>query len=206
MKKSKLLSRIISVILLTIAFSFCISHISVLNEMVEEFVRIVFFFSSSAYDILKDNITLLFFIVIIGSWFLYLFLQKFNFAVRGNVRYKPYFISRYNILTSKIRRVREIDLPKELLFKKLIEIMPRIGFEIKHSDEKNGTIHAITPIREIIRGEIIYVSLTDINGKSMLEFYSTSIISEPTFSSIYRDRNELNYNNFFREFENSLVI
>src|SRR4051812_34152797 len=66
------------------------------------------------------------FIIVLGI--LYFFVFKFNLWVSGNARFKPYFISRYNIMTSKVRYIQEIDLPKKLLFIKLVEIMPAAGF------------------------------------------------------------------------------
>jgi hypothetical protein len=169
-----------------------------------------FRFPESKYHFLENNhilepvLRVSQFIIVLGVFMLGVMI--FNFVVRGFAWFKPYFISKYNILTVKARYVQEIDLPKELLFKKLIEIMPAAGFKIKHTDENNGTIHASTPITWTTWGENIYISLMDVNGKSILEFYSTSIISGPNFRYISRERNERNYNNFLREFENSLVI
>jgi hypothetical protein len=170
----------------------------------------LFIFHRYVNHFLEENniyIAVPLFYFIVGLWFFIFFVQKFNLMVRESELFKPYFTSRYNPLTSKIRRVHEIDLPKELLFKKLIEIMPRIGFIIKHSDEKKGTIHAITPITEIVMGEIIYISLTDVNDKSMLEFYSSSI-SPPGLNHRYilRERNERNYKKLLQEYEESLII
>jgi hypothetical protein len=208
MKKSRLVPRIISILVTVFCLFFFLTSVShSLDKLVKEFVRIILIVSSSVYRFLEENhLGIGLFYFTIGLWVLYLLVQKFNFVVSGYSRFKPYFTSRYNILTSKIRRVHEIDLPKELLFKKLIEIMPHVGFIIKHSDEQRGTIHAVTPITKIVMGEIIYISLTEVNGKSMLEFYSTSISPGFDFKYILRERNERNFKKFLQEYEESLII
>lgn len=205
MKRSKVVPRILFIICLSV-FIYILMPLS-LDDLVNEFTRIVLMVSSFAYQFLEDNhIVIIVAFFALGWWFFSLLMQKFNFVVSENARFKLYFISKYNILTSKIRRVQEIDLPKDLLFKKLIEILPRAGFIIKQSDEKHGTIHAITPITKMVMGEIIYISLAEVNGKSMLEFYSVSIFSGYNFRHILKERNERNFKKLIQEYEESLII
>jgi hypothetical protein len=128
-----------------------------------------------------------------GSWI-------FNNVVGGFAWSKSYFMSRYNILSPKVRHQQEFDLPKQLLFEKLMEAIPIIGFEIIHSDEKNGNIFA-----NKFNRENIYINLTEVNDKTTLNFCSASIYSGFAFN-LSEERNERNYKDLMHEIEKSLII
>jgi hypothetical protein len=129
----------------------------------------------------------------------------FNHVVGGFVWFKPYFMSRYNFMCGNVRHQQEFDLSKQLLFEKLMEVIPVIGFKIKHSDEKNGNIFANKSISWTIYGENIYISLTEVNDKTTLDFCSVSIYRGLAFS-LSEERNERNYKDLIQEIEKSLVI
>jgi hypothetical protein len=137
--------------------------------------------------------------------FLLFSLLIFNSMVGKFVWSKPYFMSPYNLMSAKVRHKEEFDLPKQLLFEKLMEVIPVIGFKIKHSDEMNGNIFANKSISWPSYGENIYISLTEVNDKTTLDFCSASIFSGFAFN-LSEERNERNYKDLIHEFEKSLVI
>jgi hypothetical protein len=132
-------------------------------------------------------------------------LMVFNCLICGYGWSKPYFMSQYNILSPKVRHQQDFDLPKQLLFEKLMEAIPVIGLEITHSDEKNGNIFATKSISWAYVGENIYLSLSEVKDKTTLDFCSVSIFG--LWRSPYsEERNERHYKDLIQEIEKSLVI
>ena len=130
----------------------------------------------------------------------YFGLVFFNYAVRRSTWFKPYFISRYNVLCAKFRHTQEFDFSKEILFEKLLEVLPSAGLEIMQSDLRTGTIFAISDTTWSW-GENIYITLIERNGKTTLDFCSAIV-----FGVYSWDRNKDNYKKMLQEFEESLII
>jgi hypothetical protein len=126
----------------------------------------------------------------------------FTLAVKRIAWFKPYVISKYNILSGKVRYQQEFDFPKELLFDKLLEVMQEAGFKIIQTNRDTCDIFAITrPSWYVWWGENIYVNLKDVNGKTTVDFYSVSILRLYSYG-----KNERNYKKLLQEFEKSLTI
>ncbi len=125
----------------------------------------------------------------------------FNISIRKNLWFKPYFLSKYNILTSKKRFQKEFDFSKELLFHKLLEVLHDSGFKIIQTNENTGDIFAITLMSWFSFGENIYISLDELNGKTTLDFQSVYLRRYVT-----SDKNMINYELMREEFEKSLII
>lgn len=81
----------------------------------------------------------------------------FNFAVRNMISFKPYFLSKWNIFSSKFRREIEVDVPKELLHDKLLEVIADSSFTLKYENKDNFEIMATSKLSWLSWGEIIYV-------------------------------------------------
>jgi hypothetical protein len=141
----------------------------------------------------------------IASPILLISILIFNRVVGAFAWSRPYFMSRYNILSSQVRHQQEFDLPKQLLFEKLMEAIPVIGLEIKYADEKNGNIFATQRKSWASWGENIYLSLTEVNDKTTLDFCSAGIFSGWAFS-LSDESNERNYKDLMQEIEKSLII
>jgi len=133
--------------------------------------------------------------VIIGVKFL------FNLFVRRFACFKPYFMSKYNIFTSKKRYQEEFDFSKDILLEKFKEILPDAGVKIKLINKDRGEVFAITPTTRTSWGENIYISLIELNGKTMVDFCSVCF-----FQVVSWGKNEKNYNKLLQEFESSLTI
>jgi hypothetical protein len=129
------------------------------------------------------------------------FVFIFSLVVRKIVWFKPYFTSKFNLLTNKTRHKQEFDFPKDLLFDKMIEVMTNAGFKINKSNKETGDIFATTGMTWFSWGENIYVSMEKDHGTTMVDFCSA------TFFQVYDwGRNERNYKRFLSEFEDSLTI
>ena len=59
----------------------------------------------------------------------------FNLIVRKIAWFKPYFTSKYNFFSTKYRTKIEFDIPKDLMFKKVIEVLENSKFKIQSVNE-----------------------------------------------------------------------
>jgi hypothetical protein len=125
----------------------------------------------------------------------------FHLAVRKIYFFKPYFISKYNVLSRKVRYQYTIDLPKDILFEKFREVIKDSGFRIIYTNKAVGNIFATSGISWVSWGENIYIDLDEREGKTIVDFCSSSLIG------IYDwGKNEKNFGKIIQEFESSLTI
>ncbi len=125
----------------------------------------------------------------------------FSMIVRNSIYFKPYFTSKYNVLTSKILHQMQFDLPKDILFEKMKEVLTEAGFKVRHADKAAGILFATSSISFCSWGENIYVDITENNGTSKVDFCSACF-----FGIVSWGRNEKNYERMMETFENSLII
>jgi hypothetical protein len=125
----------------------------------------------------------------------------FSIIVRRNIHFKPYFTSKYNFLTSKVRHQKQIDLPKDILFEKLREVLTEAGFTIRYADKAAGSLLATSKISFYSWGENIYLDLEEKNGITKVEFCSACLFGVTSWG-----RNEKNYEHLFDTFDNLLTI
>lgn len=125
----------------------------------------------------------------------------FSAIVRGNFKFKPYFTSKYNIFTSKIRHQKEFDLPKDILFDKMAEVLSEAGFTMRHIDKVSGHLFATAKTTIWSWGENIYIEIREVNGFTSVDFCSVCF-----FGIISWGKNERNYERMMDTFENSLII
>ncbi|PZF73695.1 hypothetical protein [Taibaiella soli] len=125
----------------------------------------------------------------------------FSVFVRGNFYFKPYFTSRYNIFTSKVKHQKEFDLPKDILVDKMAEVLSEAGFKVRHADKVSGDLFATSKATMSSWGENIYIKLHEENGTTKVDFCSVCI-----FGIISWGKNERNYEHMMETFENSLII
>jgi hypothetical protein len=125
----------------------------------------------------------------------------FTLLVRRNINFKAYFTSKYNFFTSKVRQQKEFDLPKYILFEKMVEVLTDAGFKVRYADKAAGTLLATSRMTLYSWGENIYIDLTEVDGLTKLDFCSACI-----FGFISYGKNEKNYDRLMDTFENSLII
>ncbi|WP_107038844.1 hypothetical protein [Brumimicrobium mesophilum] len=131
---------------------------------------------------------------IIGFFFL-------NRALRNSLSFKNYFTSPYNITTAKNCIKKEIDIPKELLFEKLKEVINDSNFKLVQTDEERLEILATTSINPYSWGENIYLSFESIEENTILTIYSTTL-----FQRISWGKNKINFNNLLKQIDDSLTV
>ena len=125
----------------------------------------------------------------------------FNLVIRKIAWFKPYFTSKYNFLATKFRTKIEFDIPKELMFKKVIEVIENSKFKIQLVNEDKFEIFAISPVSFKSWGENIYIDFQEDDGKTVMNFCSATI------SQIYSwGKNEQNYDQLVQSIEESLII
>lgn len=128
-------------------------------------------------------------------------LMLFSIIVRRNIMFKPYFISKYNVFSSKIRHQKDIDLPKDILFDKMKDVLSEAGFKVQYANKETGTLFATSGISFYSWGENIYVDMVERNGATKVDFCSACF-----FGAVSWGRNEKNYEHLLETFENSLII
>ncbi len=125
----------------------------------------------------------------------------FNFAVRNNPKFKFYFLSKFNFLTSKYWASISSEIPKELMFQKMIEVVNESNLHVKRIDEENLEIFATTPVSFRSWGENIYIDFEDQGDQTVMNFSSTTVVGIISWG-----QNEKNYNRLLSRFEDSLTI
>lgn len=125
----------------------------------------------------------------------------FSFIVRKNSRFKPYFTSDFNLLTSKIKHSQSFDFSKEILVEKFQEVLQTAGYKIVDVNQQTGDIFAVTTISWYSWGENIYIRFTEDNHQTMVDFCSACLFQVYSWG-----KNERNYQHLMKEFEKSLTI
>ncbi len=125
----------------------------------------------------------------------------FHLAIRKKIWYKPYFMHKHNILTSKRRFQKKLHFSKEILFHKLLEVLKDSGLKIINTNEQTGDIFAISSMSWISFGENIYISLEEEHKGTIVDFQSVCLGRQE-----FWDKNKMNYVHMLDEFEKSLTI
>ncbi|MBI1183350.1 hypothetical protein GC194_03705 [bacterium] len=124
-----------------------------------------------------------------------------NILIRNSLAFKGYFTSRYNIFTAKYRKKIVVDLPPDLAFEKIKELLEDSEFKLKASDATSRQLLAVTPISLLSWGENLYFDFYPAGNKTEVEICSAAMFQVYTWG-----RNERNFNRFISSFENSLTI
>ena len=144
---------------------------------------------------MENKTIIIFFIVIPGL------ISSFNFLMRKNVNFQWYYTSKYNLLTSKYKASTISDLPKELMFQKMIEVIDSSHLKLIHTEEESLKIFAIKGLTWQSWGENIYIEFYEENGQTIMSFTSTAVMG-----IVSMGRNEENYGGLLANYEESLII
>ena len=125
----------------------------------------------------------------------------FNFVVRKKPEFKPYFTSRINVLTSKYAASISSELPKELMYHKMLEVIETSPLKLAHANTSTLEILSTKGMGWTSWGENIYVDFTEEKGTTTMNFVSTTVLGIISWG-----RNEKNYNRLLSNFEESLTI
>lgn len=144
---------------------------------------------------MEDNSVIIYFILLPGAIFI------FNFLMRKNSRFQPYYTSKYNFLTSKYKSSISSDLTKGLMFQKMVEVIDNSNLNLVYADENTNKIFATKGLSWKSWGENIYIDFTEENGKTQMNFTSTTVVGMVSWG-----KNEKNYNRLLSTYEESLTI
>ena len=125
----------------------------------------------------------------------------YNIITRKSLKFKKYFISPINILTSKKHFQIKYDIPKELLYEKIIEVINHSNLSLVDTSSANYEILANKSLSFISWGENICIIFESEENNSIMKFYSTTLFSVTSLG-----KNEKNYHDLLNEIENSLTV
>ena len=128
-------------------------------------------------------------------------LAIFNLLNRNSPSFKPYFTSKYNLFTSKYKFEKTYDIPKDLMFEKIIEVINHSKLRLIWTDTRTFEIMASTKMTLRSWGENIYISFEESNGNTKMKFCSAAL-----FQIYAWGKNEENYDKLLGEIENSLIV
>jgi hypothetical protein len=120
---------------------------------------------------------------------------RYSLALEG------YFSSPYNLFTSKTNETVVSDLPPELLFAKLIEVLDESKFRLVEKDKENYRLLAITDMSLLSWGENLYIRLEPDEKGTAIRFCSSTLFQVHSWN-----KNRDNFRVFLEDFERSLTI
>jgi len=68
--------------------------------------------------------------IMIVFLFLILGFFIFNLIIKKSLSFKNYFTSPYNLITTKVHYQKSYDIPKDLMFEKIIEVINNSNFKL----------------------------------------------------------------------------
>lgn len=125
----------------------------------------------------------------------------FNIAARRILWFKPYYISKFNFLTTKFSYKKKYDLTIDILFPKMIDVLQDSRFKVVKHDEEKGLILAISKMTWTSWGENIYVELEGLGDITIVKFTSATIFGVYSWG-----KNKENYKTLLSKFDESLII
>lgn len=139
--------------------------------------------------------------IMIVFLFLILGFFIFNLIIRKSLSFKNYFTSPYNLITTKVRYQKSYDIPKDLMFEKIIEVINNSNFKLVETNKEKLEILAISSLTFKSWGENLYISFETNGNKTIMKFCSTTL-----FQMYSWGKNEKNYDDLLNNIESSLII
>ena len=126
---------------------------------------------------------------------------SFNLIVRKSLKFKPYFLSKFNFFSANFNKEIIVELPADLVFEKILEVIDESGFKLVTADKEKLEILAVSQTSWKSWGENIYFSLVERNDLTTIHFDSAGLFAISTWG-----KNEDNYRAFFDNLEESFTI
>ena len=142
-----------------------------------------------------NNPIMIVFLFLISGFFI------FNLIIRKSLSFKNYFTSPYNLITTKVRYQKSYDIPKDLMFEKIIEVINNSNFKLVETNKEKLEILAISSLTFKSWGENLYISFETNGNKTIMKFCSTTL-----FQMYSWGKNEKNYDDLLNNIESSLII
>lgn len=137
------------------------------------------------------------FFVILSDWQLLIF----NLIIRNSLSFKNYFTNQYNLFTTKVWHQKSYDIPKDLMFEKIIEVINSSNLKLVETNKEKLEILAISTITFKSWGENLYISFETNGNETIIKFCSVTL-----FQIYSWGKNEKNYDNLLNDIENSLIV
>ena len=132
---------------------------------------------------------------------LILLLFVFNLSVRKNIAFKPYFMSHWNLFSSRYHKEFDIDLPVDLAFEKLLEVIDDSSYKLRYSDSETHEMLATAGLTWKSWGENIYLDVRESGEGCIVDFCSVAVLGMYTWG-----KNEENCAQLIEKIEDSLTI
>ena len=142
----------------------------------------------------NDPILMTFMFLIVGFFI-------FNLIIRKSLSFKNYFTSSYNVFTTKVRYKKSYDIPKGLMFKKIIEVINNSDFNLVDTNKEKLEILAISNITFKSWGENLYINFETTENTTIMKFCSSTLFQVYSWG-----KNEKNYDDLLKNIESSLTI
>ncbi len=123
-----------------------------------------------------------------------------NFQLRKKLKYKGWFTNN-NPLFAESESTFDSNIEQELLYDKLLEVIEDSSFELRDENRAKGELLISTPLNLLTWGENIYIQIESTHKGSKVHFNSVTIFGNSSWS-----RNDRNYEEFYENFEQSLII
>ncbi len=126
----------------------------------------------------------------------------FNFIIRTKLSFKKYFTSKHNLFTTKVSSAHSYgDVPKEIMYEKMLEVFGNSRFKLVDSDNEKLEILAIAKTSMLSWGENLYVSFETREDETIMKLTSITV-----FQIFDWGKNEENLDNLLAELDDSLII
>ena len=136
-----------------------------------------------------------------GFLFLILGFLIFNLIIRKYLSFKNYFTSPNNLFTTKVHYQKSYDIPKDLMFEKIIEVINDSKLKLVETNKEKLQILAISTITYRSWGENLYISFETNKNATIMKFCSTTLFQVYSWG-----KNEKNYDDLLNNIESSLII
>lgn len=134
-------------------------------------------------------------ISIIGLFVLHL-------SIRESIYFRAYFESKWNFLSAKYTVKKNVDIPRDLLFDKLLELMLELKLTKKYANKDEMVIFATSAVSLQSWGENIYIDLYE-GAEGSTEIHFSSVTFFQVFSM---GKNESNFHQLIHALDESLTI
>jgi hypothetical protein len=138
----------------------------------------------------------------VGVILVFATLFLFNLIVRSNPKFKRYFISPWNVFSSSYSVEEVYDMPQELLYEQLKEVLEKSFFVLKYTNNRNMELMAKSSFCWKSWGENIYITIRkNEKNETVMNFYSVALMQIYSWG-----KNEENYKLLTNSIEDSLTI
>ena len=139
------------------------------------------------------------FFIAISIFLIPLGLLSYNLLIRNNLKSKSWFLKTINNLLETNEQIIESEIPPDLLFEKLNEVIQEMPFKLVDSNKSKGELLVTTAVNFWTWGENVYIQIIEKEQKVI-------ITSVTIFGSFSWKRNKKNFAILNKAFEASLTI